>query len=181
MDCLTFEVQRLFTQEWKEKKRESSIVRLELLIVHVVRPYKIGMSFFLVTTLLLGWYLLFARKHETQLAAIKAENAQLHEALDNASQRLAKSLSKTTPEANAAPADLDMMASVSPNQFYNQITILAEKKQIARDELVRLIKVGASKDPVYALRRVRRKKVLRSALSSREFAELVRNGKPKEE
>ena len=178
LDCLTAEGRIFFAEEMRSTDSEASLRKIEYLIVDVIRPYKIGLYFLLAVALLLGG-LLFQKRESAlgeQLAAMKADNLKLREDLDNAVRKLARPAGATGPETIEAKVDMDQMASRDPEQFYHQLADQAEKKRIPKAEVARLIKVGAARDPFYALLRVRAKPALTSALSAAELTELVRKG-----
>ncbi len=183
LDCLTAEAKRFFSEELREKGSASSLKNIEQLIAGEVRPYKIAACVFLATTLLAGGFLVFKKTsaERQQLEAMRVENLKMREERDDAVRKLA---GVSTSQAQSTKPDmfrLEEMADIAPEQFYTQLTFLAETKQLPREELARLIRIGAAKDPVYALQRVRRVKALTSALGSKEFRKLVKNGTSKEE
>ena len=182
LDCLTSEGRKFFKDEFKANDKEASLRRLENLIVDVLLPYKIGLFFFLATTLALSGYLMFRTNgggNSNDQSALKAENLKLRDDLEVAKRQLNVTPGGIKPEVGSVLAGLDTTASLDPDQFYNIIGDLAEKKQIPKDEIVRLIKVGQAQNPAYALMRVRAKPALSSALSPAELAELVKQGTPK--
>lgn len=177
LDCLTSEGRKFFKDEFKVNDKEASLRRIENLIIDVVLPYKIGLGFFLATTLALGGYLFFWKDSGGGMSdqtTMKAENLKLREDLDSATRRLNIAIGATGADANAASAGLDNMVAIDAEQFYDQLGDLAETKKITREEIVRLIKVGASRDAAMALRRVQAKTALSSVLSAAEMAELIK-------
>ncbi len=176
LECLTDPGKQFFKDEFKKDNDDASLRRIEFLIIDIVRPYKIGMFFFLICILLMSAYLALnlsaMMKVKEQRAALDAEKKQLHEAMDGLEKKVIALSAGRPTLLRESTVDIEDQADVNIEAFFERLSIKAETGLIGKGEIARLLKIAATKDRAYTLKKIKSKKLYRRALSRAELAEI---------
>ena len=174
LDCLTDTARKFFKEEFRKDDQEASLRKIEFLIMDVVQPYRMGMFFFLFTTLVLGGWLGFqsssANSARDQYKMVREENLKLRQDLDATVARLIVLQGEPKGTPNSAAAGLSNMASDNIYLFFQELIGKAQKKQITQQEVVRLIKVGAGVNSEFTIQVLKQNPILKNALSTADYS-----------
>jgi hypothetical protein len=177
LDCLSDPARKFFKDEFKKDNAEASLRKLEYLILDIVRPYKFAMFFFMFCTLGLAAYVgLNVTKNikaSEEQQAFVAEKKRLKDSLEELEKKVITLSVGQPSSARESTAGMEDLAGKDLGQFFENLNYKADGGLISKDEIARLVKVGAAKDPVFTLKQVKGRQSYLSALSPADLAWLT--------